>query len=365
MSASRGWVVPWDGRSYRLGAWAMPYFQGVRLLICESAPPPVEALGSPLDAPWVDVPAEDAGLAAVLATYDRVLWLAADPRRAVERLRRVGADDVAVLDSPEQAAPAVVDEGWVLVTRPWPEAWEMSQALEAQGVPTVPFPTIAFAPGAAPPDAWVRAPETFAWVVLTSARGVDFLRAWAEAHGWGPDRLRGLRWATIGPATAERLRAWGFEPDLVPSDVYQAEGLVEAFRTVDVAGRRVLLARAEGRPVLAEALRSMGAEVWEWRLYRTVAYPVDRLRRLLPWLERVRWVAFTSPSTFRSFLDFLRSAYPPEAVLGWPHARRIAVIGPVTAEALLRAGWPVHVQAEQATQAALVEALVALWRTDR
>ncbi len=362
MSASRVWVVPWDGRSHRLGAWAMPYFQAVRLLIGESVPPPVEALGSPLDVPWVEAPAEDAGLAAMLATYDRVLWLAVEPDRVVERLRRVGAEDVAVLDSPERAAPAAVDKGWVLVTRPWPEAWEMSEALEAQGVPTVPFPTIAFEVGDEPPDVWVQAPETFAWVVLTSGRGVDFLQAWAESHGWGPDRLQGLRWAAIGPATADRLRAWGIEPDLVPPDVYQAEGLIAAFRKVDVAGRRVLLARAEGRPVLAEALRSMGADVWEWRLYRTVAYPVDRLRRLLPWLERVRWVAFTSPSTFRSFLDFLRSAYPPEEFLWWPYTRRIAVIGPVTAEALLRASWPVHVQAEHATQAALVEALVALWR---
>ncbi|MCS7313808.1 MAG: uroporphyrinogen-III synthase, partial [Acidobacteria bacterium] len=193
----------------------------------------------------------------------------------------------------------------------------------------------------------------------------DFFRAWIKSHGWDADRLRGLRWATIGPATAERLRAWGFEPDLVPPDVYQAEGLIEAFRKVALTGRRVLLARAEGRPVLAEALQSMGAEVWEWRLYRTVPYPADRLRRLLPWLERVGWVTFTSPSTFRSFLDFLRSAYSPEAVVWWPHARQIAVIGPVTAEALLRAGWPVHVQAKQATQTALVEALVARWHTDR
>ncbi len=239
----------------------------------------------------------------------------------------------------------------------------MSEALEARGVPAVPFPTIAFEAGDPPPDAWVQAPETFAWVVLTSARGVDFLRAWTEAHGWSLDRLRDLRWAAIGPATAERLRAWGFEPDLMPTDVYQAEGLAEVFRQVGVAGRRVLLARAEGRPVLAEALRSMGAEVWEWRLYRTVAYPADRLHRLRPWLERARWVTFTSPSTFRSFLNFLRSACPPEAVARWTQACRIAVIGSVTAEAVARAGWPVHVQAERATQAALVEALVALWPT--
>jgi uroporphyrinogen-III synthase len=361
MRTFNAWVLPWDGRSHRLGGWALPYFQEARLLICESAPPPVEALGSPLDVPWVEVPREAPQLASMLRVYGRVLWLAAVPARVVRRLRQVGAVDVAVLDVPEEVAPAAVAEGWVLVTRPWPEAWEMSEALETRGIPAVPFPTIAFEAGDAPPDAWIQAPEAFTWVVLTSARGVDFLRAWTEAHGWRPDRLRSLRWAAIGPATAERLRAWGFEPDLTPPDVYQAEGLIEAFRDVDVAGRRVLLARAEGRPVLTEALRSMGAEVWEWRLYRTVAYPADRLRRLLPWLERTRWVTFTSPSTFRSFFNFLRSVYSPEAVARWPETHRIVVIGPVTAEAVRQAGWPVHIQAEQATQAALVEVIADLW----
>ncbi|MCS7312793.1 MAG: hypothetical protein NZ742_07775, partial [Acidobacteria bacterium] len=172
MSAARIWVLPWDGRSHRLGPWAMPHFQAAQLLVCESVPPPVEALGSPMDVPWVEAPAGDADLATMLAHSDRVLWLAAESDRIVERLRRVGAEEVTVLDSPERAVPTAVDRGWVLVTRPWPEAWEMSEALEAQGVPTIPFPTIAFEAGDIPPDVWVQAPETFAWVVLTSARGV-------------------------------------------------------------------------------------------------------------------------------------------------------------------------------------------------
>ncbi len=103
MSGARVWVVPWDGRSHRLGPWALPYFREVRLLVCESAPPPAEALGTPLDAPWVEAPGEAAGLVAMLAARDRVLWLAAAPESTVERLRQAGVPDVVVLDSPGRA----------------------------------------------------------------------------------------------------------------------------------------------------------------------------------------------------------------------------------------------------------------------
>ena len=71
----------------------------------------------------------------------------------------------------------------------------------------------------------------FAWLVFTSANGVDaLLRAGPRAApGSTPGRLAGVRVAAIGPGTARALARHGASaPDLVP-ERFVAESLLEAF----------------------------------------------------------------------------------------------------------------------------------------
>ena len=86
-----------------------------------------------------------------------------------------------------------------------------------------------------------------------------------------------------------------------------AESLVEALESVDVEGKRVLVARAaEARDVLPDALRERGAEVEVLPLYETVAEPLDDDQREA--LERATHVTFTSSSTVRFFMDAVNGA---------------------------------------------------------
>jgi uroporphyrinogen III methyltransferase / synthase len=126
------------------------------------------------------------------------------------------------------------------------------------------------------------------------------------------------------------------------------EALVEALASVEVDGRRVLVARAaEARDVLPDALAERGADVDVLALYETVAEALGE--DALAALERATYVTFTSSSTVRFFLDSGGRV---------PEGARVVSIGPVTSAAARDAGLEVHVEAERHDIDGLVDALI-------
>jgi len=157
--------------------------------------------------------------------------------------------------------------------------------------------------------------------------------------------LHGVTVAAIGPATARALRDRGVVPDVVPAEAV-SESLLAALG--DVAGRRVLVATAQGaRDVLPDGLREGGAEVDVVHLYRTVPEPVDA--------EAVRsadLITFTSSSTVASLAAVLGD--------GALNGLRAASIGPVTSAALREHGIEPAVEADPHTVDGLVAAVERL-----
>src|SRR5207247_2025474 len=98
----------------------------------------------------------------------------------------------------------------------------------------------------------------YQWLVFTSANGVHaFLRRLRQS-GRDLRALGNLRLAAIGPATADVLRSYHLEPDLVPHE-YCSESLAAALKS-PAAGQRVLLARADrGRDLLRIELSAVAA----------------------------------------------------------------------------------------------------------
>jgi uroporphyrinogen III methyltransferase/synthase len=158
--------------------------------------------------------------------------------------------------------------------------------------------------------------------------------------------LAGATVAAIGPGTAAALLEHGVRADVVP-ERFVAEALVEALASVEVEGRRVLVARAvEARSVLPDALRERGAQVDDVALYDTLAEPLSEAQMAA--LERATYVTFTSSSTVRFLLE--SGARPPDAA-------RIVSIGPVTTATAEENGLTVDVEAERHDIDGLVEAL--------
>ncbi|MBW2107587.1 MAG: uroporphyrinogen-III C-methyltransferase [Deltaproteobacteria bacterium] len=248
----------------------------------------------------------------------------------------------------------------VVVTRTRQQASEMVQRLAALGADCLECPTIRIVP----PDDWtpldvaIERLHIYDWLILTSVNGVDHFFDRLFTQGKDVRALARVRTATIGPATAKRLRQFGFASDIMPA-TYRAEAVLEAFSKEQMKGKKVLLPRAkEARPILPEELARMGAEVHEIAVYRTeparedVDLLIDRLKR-----HAVDLVTFTSSSTVKNFVSAL-AAEPLERLM---EGVAVACIGPITADTARQLGLTVHIEASEYTIAGLCEAIVAYY----
>lgn len=248
--------------------------------------------------------------------------------------------------------------GWtVLVPRTKDQAGEMTEKLVSHGALPIEVPTIAVEPPRSPAQ-MERAVKglvdgRFQWVVFTSTNAVRAV--WEKFNEFGLDAraFSGVKIACVGQATADRVRAFGINPELVPSGEQSSLGLLDEFPPYDDVFdpvNRVLLPRADiATETLAEGLRERGWEIEDVTAYRTVraAPPPAHTREMIK-TGGFDAVCFTSSSTVRNLVG----------IAGKPHARTIvACIGPKTAETAAEFGLRVDVQPEVAAVGPLVEAL--------
>jgi uroporphyrinogen III methyltransferase/synthase len=297
-------------------------------------------------------------------------------------LASIGTEAVVAPSAIVVGAVAALDLAWferrplfgrrVVVTRAREQASGLHARLVELGAEVIELPAIA-----------VKALEfelpnlsDYAWVVFTSANGVDaFFARGLHPRGLDTRALAGVKIAAIGPGTAGALARYGVTPDLVP-ERFVAESLLDAFPPPATAGadaaaltsdehdgeahaygtgntsERVLLARAEqARDVLPEGLQAKGYAVDVLAVYRTVTAEPEPAE-----LERVRAgdfdaVTFTSSSTVDRFCALVGP------VAG---AHKVVSIGPITTASATAAGLHVDVEADPHDIYGLVAAVLDL-----
>jgi uroporphyrinogen III methyltransferase/synthase len=237
----------------------------------------------------------------------------------------------------------------VVVTRPRAQAGELISELAGAGAEVIVLPVMVVADPADPGPlaAAGRRAGDYDWIVFTSANAVDrFVALLPDGRALG-----GVRLAAVGSATAAALAGWHLRADLVPGEA-TAEGLLADLPGPGDRPGRVLFPRgAEARDVLAPGLRAKGWSVDEVEAYRTVAageaegVTADAVEAAVG----ADVVTFTSPSTVDRFLALSGGRVPPV----------VACIGPVTAEAVRKAGLVVDLEATEHSAGGLVAALIA------
>ncbi len=256
--------------------------------------------------------------------------------------------------------------GWrVLVPRAAHQAEALAQPLRDLGAEPICLPVLRLLPPS-DPEPLRRAVRSLRggprpnWILFTSRNGVDaFFDALGQAR-LDARSLAGVGLGAIGTATAEALARRELLADLIPPRFVGeavAEALLQALAERGEAPERmtIWLPRAEvAREALLEALRTAGMRVSVLPAYRIEGPDAPTAHRLRSLFEQAppRAVCFTSPSTVR----FLCQALGPDAERTLRHSVR-AAIGPITAEALRRAGLPPHLEAEPHTAEALAHAL--------
>ena len=244
----------------------------------------------------------------------------------------------------------------ILVTRARQQASALAEELEALGANVIRIPAIEIKPLASYDclDAALHRVAEYDWLVFTSANAVAVFAAHMTALQVEPSK--NLRVAAIGPATAEALRAFGFADVLTPEEAV-AEALAEVLRE-DVRGKRILLVRAKiARDVLPDALRNYGATVDIADAYENVmpAESVEAIKTVFNYPgQQPHAITFTSSSTAQNFFALLAEA----RIDSLPRETVLASIGPITSATLLELGYSATVEAEEASVAGLVRALV-------
>jgi len=231
----------------------------------------------------------------------------------------------------------------VLVTRTREQAGELSGVLRELGADVIEAPAIRVTPPASwgPVDKAVRrlVDGALGWVVFTSANGVRFFFSRLRAARLDARAFGRAKVAAVGTGTADALRVFGIEPDLIPP-TFTTEAIGKAFPR---GKGRVLLARADKtEPGLKEAVGAKG-----WTVERVTVYRLSPVARLDPSVRRavldgeIDLLTFASGGTVRAFMKLLRAK---------PHRRTlIAAIGPVTAKAAQQAGLRVDAVAAEHT----------------
>ena len=217
----------------------------------------------------------------------------------------------------------------VLVTRSRNQASALSRILADEGAEPVELPTIQISPieDNPPLDSAIASLGTYAWVIFTSANGVEAFFSRARTLGHDARAFAGVKVGAIGPATGKALEKQGIRADLMPTE-YVAEALVQAMDAHYLTGAKVLLPRADiGRHDLAEGLAELDARVQQLPVYRTVM-PQESRELALDLLKDggIDLVTFTSSSTVNNLLDLLNG---DGGLLGTPV---VACIGPITAK---------------------------------
>jgi uroporphyrinogen III methyltransferase / synthase len=250
----------------------------------------------------------------------------------------------------------------IIVTRAREQASGLVKKLSDLGASCLEFPTIRVIP----PDTWAPLDDAISrigdyhWLVFTSVNGVKFFFERLFAAGRDVRSLGHVKTACIGPATAAKLLSFGIKNDILPES-YRAESVVEAFKTIDIKGKRILIPRAElARPVLPVELRKMGGDVDEITAYTTKTdshdLSPDKGGALVDVLSEnnADLVTFTSSSTVTNFKTLL----PKKDVESLMDGITVACIGPITAETARKEGFKVDITADRFTIDGLCDAIL-------
>ncbi|HEX2866806.1 MAG TPA: uroporphyrinogen-III synthase [Ignavibacteriales bacterium] len=244
----------------------------------------------------------------------------------------------------------------IVITRAEEDSKESASLFSSSGAEVLLFPTLEVVP----PESWnafdqaVKELTTTDYLIFTSANAVKmFVKRCAEL-GLKPDYTN-LKVLAIGKKTCLVCEKHGIQVSMVPKE-FSAAGLAAGLSEADIKGNTVFIpSSAIARGELPEALRQMGAVVRTAEAYN-IALPSpesisiyrDKLKRSKPDL-----FIFTSPSSFRNFLEIMEVKEAGK----YFESFLVAAIGPTTASEIEKAGLNVDILPKEYTMEGLLRAV--------
>jgi uroporphyrinogen III methyltransferase/synthase len=246
----------------------------------------------------------------------------------------------------------------IVVTRTQRQAGKLTAKLMHLGADVLEIPTIRIGPVAlneTEQKKLAAMSEHFDWIVFTSPNGVDEFFSWFDRLHLDIRSLGPVRFAAVGPTTAQHIERRHLKVVLQPA-IYTTKELADAFSGISLRAVRFCIPHGnKADPFLADHLRKNGAAVEEWIVYETSPETEDlngaRARYLR---EGAHFITFTSASTVENW-----HALKLEPAEGTPRPRAVS-IGPVTTDELRGLNYQDVTETPAATIDSLIETICRL-----
>jgi uroporphyrinogen-III synthase len=198
----------------------------------------------------------------------------------------------------------------IAITRPVEQADVLNEGILRAGGTPIAFPLLAIAPlvSYASFDGVIETLPQCDWIIFISSNAVQ--QGMPRIAARFPQLPPNLRFAAIGPATAQELTRYGVEQVLAPAARFDSESLLALPELQDMQRQRVVIVRGVGgRELLADTLRERGAEVAFAECYRRVNPQHDAGKLPELWQNgRLHALVVTSSEALRNLLQLAHDA---------------------------------------------------------
>ncbi|WP_024544551.1 uroporphyrinogen-III C-methyltransferase [Picosynechococcus sp. NKBG15041c] len=246
----------------------------------------------------------------------------------------------------------------ILITRAASQSSEFTALLAETGANILEMPALEIREPSTwePLDQAIASLETFNWLILTSANGVEYFFQRLETLGKDARALGNLKIAVVGKKTEKFLRNHGLKADYIPPD-FIADSLVENFPE-SLRHQKILFPRVEtgGRDILVQELSQQGAEIVE-----VPAYESGCPFRIPPHVwqaiqaQKIDFITFASSKTVRNFWHLLQQQGGDFRVL---EKAKIVSVGPQTSQVCLELLQRVDLEAKEYTLEGLRDVII-------
>lgn len=245
----------------------------------------------------------------------------------------------------------------IVLTRAKDQSLETISQLKILGANVISFPTIKISTITNNPklDKTIKNIRMFNTIIFTSENAVKSLLEKIDELNVFFDP-KAFFVITIGDKTSKYCTQNGFRIDF-QSTLASSDSLLKELGYIDLVGRKVLIPSSTlSKKNQFTSLEDHGAEITSIPVYKNTPNNPDTLINELRLINDINidLYIFTSPSTFKGFLEINNIKYPKKYFKN----KNVAVIGPVTKKALNKAGIEPNIVPQNFTMNYLIDEII-------
>jgi uroporphyrinogen-III synthase len=250
----------------------------------------------------------------------------------------------------------------ILLTRSKQQIEASASFFKELGANVIEFPTIKIVE----PDDWSKFDNLilstkFDFIIFTSANSVKYFHKRLQQLNIKFD-FKNLKVIAIGNSTAEASKACSIKVNFIPNK-FSVNGLIKEFDEFDFENKNVLIPQSDiGKKDFYDELHKRKANVYSAVVYKNIIPEVDDLTEKIHLINNteIDVFVFTSPSTFKNFVELLNI----KNLKSYFGNKLIAAIGDTTKNEIEKSGLLVKIKPQISTLKNLANEIAKHFNTD-